>query len=126
MLSEIRRGLDQAWVRLADLRLPLWRIHLEVCPLVEGSEISTFGFISDYHKVIAGNVSTSRCLNSNFEARLDDLRVYRARQIQTFPHCPGSRQQFVNRSEIHGEVSSASFPGENRGGSGYFTRGMAA
>jgi hypothetical protein len=105
MLSEIGRGLDQAGVRLADLRLPLWRIHLQVCPFVEGSKIGTFYCVGDHHEVIAGNVSTSRCLNGYFETRLDDRRVYRARQIQAFPHCPGGREQFVNRGEVHRGVA---------------------
>src|SRR5262245_14895580 len=97
MLSKIRGRLDQAWVRLANLCLPLWGIHLEVCPFVESSKSSPFGCIGDHHKVIPWDVPASRCLNSNFEARLDNLWVYRARQIQAFSHCSGGREQFVNR-----------------------------
>src|SRR5215831_10011778 len=104
MLREIRGRLDQAWVRLADLCLPLWRVHLEVCPLIEDSKSSTFGCIGDHHKVIAGNVATSGCLNGDFETRLDDCKVYRASQIQAFPYCPGGRQQFVDRGEVHGGI----------------------
>src|SRR2546430_2620299 len=80
----------------------------------------------DHHEVIPWDVPTSGCLNGNFETGLDDLRVYRASQIQTFPHCTGGREQFINCGEVHGEVSFASFSGENSLGSGYFERRMAA
>src|SRR4030095_859555 len=90
-------------VRLADLRLPLWRVHLEVCPFVEGGKISTFGFISHHDEVIAWDVPASWCLNSDFETRLDDLRCDSTCEIQAFPHCPGGRQQFIDRSKVHGK-----------------------
>src|SRR5262249_41999668 len=106
--SEIGRGLDQAWVRLADLRLPLRRIRLEVCPFIEGSKSSTFCCVGNHHEVIPWDVPASRCLNSNFETSLDDCRVYRTPEIQAFSYRPGGRQQFVNRGKVHGEVSSTS------------------
>src|SRR5216117_1812039 len=64
--------------------------------------------------MVPGDIPTSGCLNGDFETGLDDLRVYRASQIQAFPHRPSGRQQFVNRGEVHGEVSSASFPARTR------------
>src|SRR5262245_45657444 len=103
MLRKVCRRLDQAWVRLADLCLSLWGIRLEVCPFVEGSESSTFSCIGHHHEVIARDIPPSWCLNGDFETRLDDCRVYRASTIQAFPHRPGSRQQFVNRSKVHRE-----------------------
>src|SRR5262249_17050700 len=121
-----RCRLDQAGVRLADLCLPLWGIHLEVCPLVEGSKSSTFSVIGDHHEMVPGGVPASRGLNGNFEARLDDLRDYSAGQIQSLPHCPSGRQEFVNRGKVHGEFSSASCPVEHSLGSAYGARGMAA
>ena len=126
MLSEIRGRIDQAGVRLSDLCLSLRRIHLQVCPFVESSKSGTFGGIGHHDEVIPGDVPSGRCLNGNFETRLDDLRVYRTRAIQAFPHCPGGREQFVNRGEVHGEVSSASCPGNRWLGSGDYARGMAA
>src|SRR5262245_37815935 len=108
MLRKIRRGLDQAWVRLANLRLPLWRVHLEVCPFVESSQSDTFSFIGDHYEMIAWDVPPSGCLNGDFETRLDDRRLYSTCEIQAFPHRPSSREQLVNRGEVHGEVSSTS------------------
>src|SRR5262249_19460197 len=126
MLSEIRRGLDQAGVRLADLCLSLWGIRLEVCPFVESSKLSTFCCIGDHHKMVPGDVPASGCLNSNFETRLDDYRVYRTSQIEALPHRPGGREQCTNRGKVHGGISSAPFPGEHSLGGGYCARGMAA
>src|SRR5262245_47363173 len=102
MLSKICRRRDEAGVRLADLCLPLWRVHLEVCPFVEGSKSSTFWRVSYHHEMVSRDVPASRCLNGDFETGLNDFRVYRAHEIQAFPYCPGGRQQFVNRSEVHG------------------------
>ena len=92
--ESIRRGSDSP-----HLLLPLRRVHLQVCPFVKRSKRGTFCGVGHHDKVIPGDVPSGRCLNGNFETRLDDRRVYRASTIQAFPHGTGRREQLVNSGE---------------------------
>jgi hypothetical protein len=89
MFCEIEIGCQITRVSLLNLFLSLWRPVFMKCLAIEVSYLGTLIRIGHDHEMVPLTIAASRCLDGDFKAFLDNLRLNWACQVEASTYGAG-------------------------------------